>query len=181
MRERRANPRHSCRTRCQLLKGGQKLDATLLDVSRSGLSVHVAVELGQGEQVELRVASELRIRAIAWRTSRTRTGFVVGMMLSELTPGYEALLTGLARRAAPASTHAKPRPRTAEAQRKPAPDPVEPWWRLRVKECDGPRTRVVTLAAPTREAAMARTAREVGTGWEVLEARPAQPLERKPS
>lgn len=177
MQERRGNPRHPCRTRCQLRTGGRKHDAMLVDVSRSGLSVHLAVELGQGEQVELDVTPELHISAIAWRTSRTRTGYVIGMMLSELTPAYESLLLGLERRAQPRAA-ASPKAPVAEPERKPPPDSTEPWWRLRVKECDGPRTRVVTLAAPTRVAAIERTAQEIGAGWEVLEARPTAPAGR---
>lgn len=186
MREKRATPRHPLRSRCQLHRGRKKVDATLVDVSRSGLAIHVATELAQGEPVVITIPPDLRVDAIAWRTSRTRTGYVIGMMLSDLAPGYEAMLAGLERRASrPASRAAKPvaAPATAptEPERKPAAPYVGPWWRLRVKESDGPRTRVVMLAAPSRAAAIEQTVREVGAGWEVLEALPAPPLERKPS
>lgn len=185
MREKRATPRLPLRSRCQLHRGRKKIDATLVDVSRSGLAIHVATEVAQGEPVVVTIAPDLRVDAIAWRTSRTRTGYVIGMMLSDLTPAYEAMLAGLERRAPrPVNRAVKPVAPAAPppgAERKLAPPNVGPWWRLRVKECEGPRTRVVMLAAPSRAAAIEQTVREVGAGWDVLEALPAPPLERKPS
>jgi hypothetical protein len=41
---------------------------------------------------------------------------------------------------------------------------------MRVKDSGGNRTRLVALAAPSREEAIARTLAEIGAGWEILEA-----------
>jgi hypothetical protein len=150
-----------------------------VDVSRSGLSVQVDAELGQGDEVELSVEPGIHIRAIAWRSRRTRTGFVVGMMLSEISPEYETLIARCEARGRP--TAARPRklpplpPRPTAPPPPAAPEPAEtplhePWWRLRVKETDGPRTRSVTLAAPSRALALEKAAAELGAGWEILEA-----------
>jgi len=143
----------------------------LVDVSRSGLSVQVDTEFGQGDEVELAVEPGIRIRAIAWRSRRSRTGFVIGMMLSEVSPEYETLVE---RNEARSRLRPKPRPapsepRPVESQPAEAPPP-EPWWRLRVKETDGPRTRTVTLAAPSRALALEKASAELGAGWEVIEA-----------
>ena len=182
MRERRASPRHACRVPCQIHVGRQRHDATLVDVSRSGFSIRIGVELSQAEQVELVVDAKLRIQAIAWRISRTRTGFLVGMMLSEVSPAYEALVEGAERRQRPPQAAkqaaADGARRVVERERKPEPPPSESWWRLRVKECDGPRTRNVTLSAPTEALAIEKALVEIGAGWEILEARPTKPLER---
>jgi hypothetical protein len=171
MRERRGSPRHRCRVPCVLRQGAKEAQGVLLDVSLSGLSVQTSVELGQGDEVEV-AAGKLRVPAIAWHARRTRSGFVVGMMLSGVSLDYERFVEGLA---PPRARAAGPRPPLTEIRQ------PESWWKLRVKEVDGPRTRVVTLAAETRERAVEQALREIGGGWEVLEARPTTPGERKAS
>ena len=57
--------------------------------------------------------------------------------------------------------------RTASAAASPA---AELWWRLRVKDGDGNRTRVVAIVAASREEAIAGALAEIGGGWEILEA-----------
>jgi hypothetical protein len=42
-----------------------------------------------------------------------------------------------------------------------------------VKETCGPRTRVLTLAAASAEDAAAQSLAEMGSGWEVIEVKPA--------
>jgi hypothetical protein len=44
---------------------------------------------------------------------------------------------------------------------------------VRLEDVSGPRSRVVTLAAVSREAAAAGSLAEVGAGWEVVEVAPA--------
>jgi len=65
----------------------------------------------------------------------------------------------------------------------PPPPPPELWWRLRVKDCDGNRTRVVAIVAASREEAIAGTLAETGGGWEILEAEiaPRAPTTKKAS
>ena len=185
MRDRRASPRHSCRIACQVHIGKDRHDATLVDVSSSGFSIRIDVELAQADHVELVVDAELRIHAIAWRINRTRTGFLVGMMLSEVSPAYEALVerTDRRRRPPPAApqVEADSARLVVEPESKPEPPASESWWRLRVKECDGPRTRNVTLSAATQALAIDKALLEIGPGWEVLEARPTKPIERSGS
>lgn len=172
MRDRRGSPRYRCNLRCELQRARKKHPAVLLDVSRSGLSVQIDQELAQGDEVELLVDRDIRIRAIAWRARPTRGGFLVGMMLSEVSAGYEALLERHeVRRPPPASHSLPPAPARPEAPQRP-----ERWWRLRVKEVDGPRTRTVMLAAASRSVALEKAIGELGAGWEVIEAGP-KPVE----
>jgi hypothetical protein len=171
VRDRRGSPRYRCNLRCELQRGRKKHPAVLLDVSRSGLSVQIDHELAQGDEVELLVDRDVRIRALAWRTRPTRAGFTVGMMLSEVSAPYEALI---------GRYEARSRPPVRSAQQPPPAEPAKPaapavpesecWWRMRVKETDGPRTRTVMLAAHSRSAAIAKAVEEMGRGWEVIEA-----------
>ena len=167
----------------------------MLDVSLSGLSVQTTLDLAQGDEVEIEIAEGVRmtVKALAWNTRRVRRGderfFVVGMMLAEVGPDYETLVIRVAgsrparaaARSAPAAPAAggEPAPaRSAPAAERKAPPTVAgprrlPWWRLRVKETTGPRTRLVTLAAASAEDAKAQSLAEMGDGWEVIDVRPA--------
>jgi hypothetical protein len=162
----------------------------LLDVSLSGLSLQTALPLAQGDEVEVEIAEgRVRVRALAWNARRVRRGqetlSVVGMMLAEVGPDYEALVLRIAgarpsRTPAKAEAPAKGEPGPAarpQPQRRLPPPPSAPrrlpWWRLRVKQTQGSRTRMVTLAAASAEDAAAQSLAEMGEGWEVLEVRPA--------
>jgi hypothetical protein len=195
VRERRRAPRYRCRLRCTLRHGRQSDDALVLDVSLSGLLVQTSFVLGQGDDVALEIADgPVRLHALAWHSRGQRRAakptFFVGMMLSDVGPDYEALVARIAgnqpaRRtaAAPRAPAAGPTPETGPASvpsaasplpisKHPPPLPTTraSWWRLRIKQVDGPRTRVVTLAAPSKEQAISQSLAELGEGWEVLEA-----------
>jgi hypothetical protein len=194
VKERRRSPRHRCRLRCLVRRAGQRDEATVLDVSLSGLSLQTTLELAQGDEVELEIGDGARVRvlALAWNARRVRrageTSNVVGMMLSEVGPDYEALVGRVAAsRAKPAARPPAPTPAAplSTASQAPPPQPVRRapppllgprpllWWRLRVKETNGPRTRLVTLAAASAEDAATQSLAEMGGGWEVLEVKPA--------
>jgi hypothetical protein len=207
MKERRRAPRHRCRLRAELLRGAKRFEASLLDVSLSGLSLQAGVALPQGEPVELAIEGGVRVKALAWHTHRLKKPgpptFKIGMMLAEVGPEYEALVTRVAASrpaprptpadaaapAAPSAPQQRPSladlvartaplralaaaPAAAPAARRgapPIPSKRPPWWRLRLKEKSGTRSRVVTLAAASEEAAVAGSLAEAGPGWEVLE------------
>jgi hypothetical protein len=167
MRERRGAPRYRCLLPCVLRIGKKRHEARVLDLSTTGLSIRTELELSQGDEVELVIEPAIQFQAIAWRTTRTRSGFVTGMMLSNECSAYDALVgRQVARRPAPGAIASAPKPPV------PAPRGPDPWWRVRVKDSGGTRTRLVALAAPSREEAIARTLAEIGGGWEILEAEP---------
>ena len=165
MRERRGATRYRCQMPCVLRIGKKRHEAKVLDLSSSGLSIRTELELSQGEEVELLIEPAVQFLAIAWRTMRTRSGFVTGMMLSNECSAYDALVERqAARQSAPGAIARAPKPPVPPLR---APDP---WWRVRVKDGGGNRTRLVALSAPSREEAIARTLAEIGGGWEILEA-----------
>jgi PilZ domain len=189
VRERRRSPRYRCRLPCGIRHGAERDDGTLLDVSLSGLLVQTTLELTQGDPVDLEINGQLKVTALAWHSRRARRGReamnVVGMMLSEVGPDYERFVGGLEqRRAAAAPPRPAPEPPAAStacaAEEAPSPEPVRrappplpqrlTWWRLRVKAKDAPRTRIVTLAAASRDEAIERSLAEMGEGWEILDA-----------
>jgi hypothetical protein len=209
MKERRRAPRHRCRLRAELLRGAKRFEASLLDVSLSGLSLQAGLALPQGEPVELAIEGGVRVKALAWHTHRLKkpgpATFKIGMMLAEVGPDYEALVSRVAAsrpaaRPTPAADAETPAPPPAATQQSPSladlvartaplralaaapaavpaerrggpplPSKRPPWWRLRLKEKSGTRSRVVTLAAASEEAAVAGSLAEAGPDWEVLE------------
>jgi hypothetical protein len=203
MNERRRTPRHRCRLKAEIRRGGQRHEASLLDVSLSGLSIQVGIALAQGDLVDVTIDGQVRVKALAWHTHRLKRAgaptYVIGMMLSEVGPEYETLVARVAGsrpapRPAPAATgaaaeSAPPAAPAADAAPKgadapsagpaprrgapPVPTRRAPWWRLRIKQTNGSRSRVVTLAAASKEEAVAGSLAEAGEGWEVLEVVPA--------
>lgn len=165
MQERRGATRYSCQLGCVVQIGAQRHDATVFDLSSSGLAIRTQLDLAQGDEVALVIDSTVHVSAIAWRTGRTRRGFLVGLMLSAESADFDALVGRFAARHAPTSAPDATQPCAAP------PAPAEHWWRLRVKDNDGNRTRVVALAAPSRDDAIARALLEIGGGWEILEAK----------
>jgi len=176
MKERRRGPRYRCQIRGELRRGGKSLPVLVRDVSRAGLSVQLDTDLAQGDEVDLAFGSGIRIRAIAWRSRRGRNGFVIGMMLSEVTPEYEALVERGERHAAPSAAPPRSSNGKSVPGLPPRPRESDAWWRLRVKESDGPRTRIVTLAAASRTIALEKAIAELGPGWEVIEAQLKSPV-----
>lgn len=203
MGERRRAPRYRCRLRAEIRHAGRRHDASLLDVSLSGLSIQTAVALAQGEPVDVAIEGQVRVKALAWHAHRVKRpgppSYLIGMMLSEVGPEYESLVARVAgRRAVPprpadaAAPAAPPGVAAAQEQAAPAvtaarearsaaapaaprcgapPLPARPrhWWRLRIKQSQGTRSRLVTLAAATRDEAVAASLAEAGEGWEVVE------------
>jgi len=187
MRDRRGAIRYRCQLRCVLGRGTARHDASVLDLSSSGLSVRTTRDFAQGDEVELLIEPNIQFQAIAWRTTRTRSGFVVGMMLSHPCSEYEALVGRHAARTPRAA--ATPTATEAPAQVTAPPPPLSPpsqaelWWRLRVKDGDGNRTRAVAIVAASREDAIGGALAEIGGGWEILEAEiaPRAPATKKVS
>jgi hypothetical protein len=178
VRERRAAPRYRCQLPCILLIGKKRHEAKVLDLSSSGLSIRTGLDLAQGDEVEVTIEPAIQFQAIAWRTMRTRTGFVIGMMLSDQSSAFDALVERHeARQPAPGAIESAPKPPVPPLRSR-APDP---WWRVRVKEVGGNRTRLVALAAPSRDEAIARSLAEIGGGWEILEAELTLRAQAKPN
>ena len=175
VRDRRGASRYRCQLPCVLQRRKERHDATVLDLSSSGLSIRTKLDIAQGDEVELLIEPAIQFQAIAWRTKRTQSGFIIGMMLSNVCPAYEGLLERHAARrpaATPTATATAATESPAQAAEPPPPPPPPPaelWWRLRVKDCDGNRTRVVAIVAASREEAIAagRSPRsaEAGRSW----------------
>jgi len=198
VRDRRGATRYRCQLPCVARVGKGRHDVTVIDLSSSGLSIRTTLDLTQGDEVELLIEPAIQFQAIAWRTTRTQSGFNVGLMLSNVCPAYEGLVerhaarrpaatptataTATATTATVATATATEHPAQAAAP-PPPPPPAELWWRVRVKDCDGNRTRVVAIVAASREEAIAATLAEIGGGWEILEAEiaPRAPTTKKVS
>jgi hypothetical protein len=186
LRERRRAPRYRCRLRCALRAGRRTDDALVLDVSLSGLLVQTSLAFGQGDDVDVEIEGGVRIKALAWHARRVRRGseesFLVGMMLSEVGSEYETFVGRIAgahpapkpqAKQSPNATEAAPARAAARPERTLPPMPTRraaSWWRLRIKQVDGPRTRVVTLSAGSKEQAIAQSLAELGEGWEIIDA-----------
>jgi len=145
----------------------------ILDLSEGGLSIRTEMEIDQGES--LRVCFQtpdgeaIEVDSLLWHSRRVRSresgedAWVLGLMVSNACEAYSRLAPG-----AQAQRSEPPSPSVASE-----PDALEEddllGFRIRVKQCVGPRTRLLTLSATSDEEARALAVTHLGDDWEVLE------------
>jgi Tfp pilus assembly protein PilZ len=175
MGEQRVARRFRRRTACELRADGREQRAIVLDVSRTGLFVQTSARLSPGSQVEVLVQFEgqpepmlLRARVARQKavpsnlTSVAQGG--IGLRLVEAPPSFYRMIGeqdgGPTTPPRPAQA---PPPKAAQAAAA-----ALPRFRVRVKQTDGPRSRILDIMAETAERARAAALAEVGAGWEAL-------------
>jgi len=173
-----------CKLSCEIAQSNRRrIKARVVTLSEGGLAVVTDLDFDHGESLQLRIQPALGgksicVSAIIWNdrspsksgtSSRLRR---YGCVVSQPTQSYLALLDQLAPK--PTSLAlvpvAVPRPRDLESesvepnlprsreiQPPPKTDPEEclPYFRIRMKQIGGPRTRILTIRA--RSATQAET------------------------
>ena len=173
-----------CKFPCEIVQSNRRrVQAQIVTLSEGGLAVVTGLDFEQGDPIRLLIKSGLGggsigVSAIVWNdrspasaenSSRLRR---YGCVVWQPSDSYLALLDRLAPQATrpepvpiavprprdPASESAEPNlPRSREIQPPPKPEPEEslPYFRVRMKQIGGPRTRILTLRA--RSASQAET------------------------
>jgi Tfp pilus assembly protein PilZ len=173
------------RMACELRAEGRQQRAIVLDFSRTGLFVQTSARLAPGTPVELWIQFEDQREPILVRATVARQKAVppnltsvaqggVGLRILDAPRAYYDLLgedgtdPGETRppvpRAGPPAA-ARGAATRAAAQ---AAAPALPRFRVRIKQSDGPRSRVLDIVAETAERACAAALQQVGAGWEAL-------------
>ena len=170
---RRKGERLKVRFPCDLTFGRERVSGMVLDLSAGGLSVSSDRRAQQGEVVFARLhpkgRSSIDVEALVWnvRTVRSRdTGMIsarLGLVLSEAPDEFLDLLKS--KRPPPV---AKPR-QPDEPANGVEPPPAERRFRVRVKQSDSKRTRVILVFAESVGDAAEKGLAEVGAGWDLLE------------
>ncbi len=180
MGQRRAAKRFRRRMACELIADGRPQRAIVLDVSSTGMFVQTSTRLVPGTPVDLQLRFEANDEPIAIRARVVRHRAVpanltsiaqggIGLRIVDAPPSFYERLRGQDDDAATERNPAGPVARRPA----PAPAPSGPRFRVRVKQTDGPRSRIVDVAAETADAARAMALAELGSGWEALGADPA--------
>jgi hypothetical protein len=163
---------------CEIKADGRQQRAIVLDLSRSGLFVQTSARLSPGSTVELWLPCEERSEPIILRAAVARQKAVpsnltsvaqggVGLRILDAPRAYYEMIgespplpgrVGRAPAQAPAAEAAPPPPRAAE----------RPRFRVRVKQSDGPRSRILDVFEETAERACAAALAQMGAGWEAL-------------
>lgn len=154
---------------CELKAEGRGQRAIVIDFSRTGLFVQTSARLSPGAQVELWLQFEDQREPIMLRAAVARQKAVPSNLTSVAQGGIGLRIVDAPRayyelcgeEPAPAPA---PRPASAET----APAPALPRFRVRVKQSDGPRSRILDIVAETAERACAAALAQVGAGWEAL-------------
>jgi hypothetical protein len=175
--ERRKSARMSCRFPCEIFGTGSQDTGMVLDLSQGGLSIRTAFEAEQGESLTVRFKAPggeaIEVDTLLWHVRRLRDNGggkgirVLGLMISSACEAYSRLLPEA--QGAPC----EPADRTEVGGPDADDDGELTHFRIRVKQCSGPRTRVLTLSAESQEEARTLAVTQLGSDWEVLELLPA--------
>jgi hypothetical protein len=182
MKTARRSERIKRRVTCELALDGRRYRGIVLDLSESGVFVQTEATPAPGSRLRLRfhdadgAAFEVDASVARRQVAPPQLASVVrgglGLRVHAPPPSYLDLLARAGEPAAGAraggagrSGHGAARP--AAAPRPPDPPPGDPF-RVRVKQCDGPRSRTVAVRAPSEQEAAKRVLADLGRGWEVL-------------
>ncbi len=195
--------RTRCKLRCEIvLAGKRRQQARVVSLSEGGLALVADLRLEQGEPIRLLVSPgegqpTIRVSGIVWNDQPfngssgparlRRIGCIVSdpsrsflALLDRLMPSsstFEAVPIPVARPVAPQADRPEPDlPRSRELQPPPKPEPEEslPYFRVRMKQIGGPRTRILTLRARSATQAEQLAHEELGrvvsdsAGWGIL-------------
>jgi len=185
MPERRKTKRVPCRLRCRVAKGREQVRSRIIDVSEGGLCLILPVWLKPNQEFEISIdvpgTGLARVQAKIWHIRRERIQstnnrvWIAGAMLVDADAAYAKLLAAagaVSRDIDPAAPGKPNRPGLTKA---PEPiDAIDPKvYRIRCKETGGPRSRVLSLAADSKEQARSLAIRDLGSTWTVLAIREA--------
>lgn len=167
-----------------------------MSLSEGGFSVEAPLRVDQGDPLRVRILPHrkgraLEVEGIAWgdqpvRRARERAGGLrlLVCVLSDPPSEFLELLQGLLPRyTAPAERpvralprpHSEPEepnlPRSFEPLPPPKPKPVEelPFFRIRLKQTGGPRTRIVSIRARSTADAEALALEQCSGPWKLLD------------
>jgi hypothetical protein len=160
---------------CEILHEGRAQRAIVLDVSRTGLFVQTAARLAPGTEVELQLRLEANAEPIRLRATVARQKAVPAQLTQVAHGGVGLRILEAPREYFHAIGEPAPWPAAAPGRSAPAnaaaatlaPE-VKPRFRVRVKQREGPRSRILDIAAETPERACALALVAVGPGWEAL-------------
>ena len=195
--------RIECRLKCEIvLSKSRRVRGRVVSLSEGGLAVVADLDLDHGDPIRLMLEPDggrkpIKVSAIVWNdlsaspSGRTTCIRKVGCVVSDPSRAYLALMDvldpGLMGSRPAAIPVARPRvvdpevsepdlPRSRELQPPPKTEPEEslPYFRVRVKQIGGPRTRILTLRARSATQAERQALGEIANisgcsdGWAVL-------------
>lgn len=164
---------------CEIETDGRQQRAIVLDLSRTGLFVQTSARLAPGTTVEVRLAAEERREPILVRATVARQKAVPSNLTSVAQGGVGLQILDAPRAYYELIGERPPLPGRAAGEATPgstetaAPPDGRPLFRVRVKQSDGPRSRILEVFEESAERACAAALAQVGTGWEALGAEQA--------
>lgn len=167
MSERRKSPRTQCRLGCLIHRGRERIRARVLDISESGFCVLSAEELVKGQSlvvvIDVPNHGPAKVRADVWHVRRSKSPssgkkiWSAGMLLVKSDDTYERLF-------APTIFD------SCEQEDVPQDEPDDlKVFRVRVQLRGEPRSRLLTLAAGTRQEAGQLALADLDHSWTITE------------
>jgi len=193
-----------CKLQCEIVQPNKRsIPARLVTLSEGGFTVITTLSLGQGESIRVLIKPDvggapIKVSGIVWNEEETAGVGAssrlhrLGCVVSEPPPAYLAILDRLdppsarpmvvpiavpiIRRDHDAESVEPDLPRSRELQPPPKRESEEtlPYFRIRMKQIGGPRTRILTLRARSASHAEQLALDELArictdsAGWSVL-------------
>ncbi len=192
-----------CKLQCEIVQPNQRpVPARLVSLSEGGFAIITTLGLGQGESIRVLIKPDqggapIKVSGIVWNEAETAPVASasrlhrLGCVVSDPPPAYLAILDRLdppssrpqpmpvaiplrPAQADPAAEVDLPRSRELQPPPKREPEETLPYFRIRMKQIGGPRTRILTLRARSASHAeqlaldeLARVCSDAA-GWGVL-------------
>jgi Tfp pilus assembly protein PilZ len=165
---------------CNVTFEGQQHSGLVIDVSPGGLFIQTSAKAKPGDQLDLNLSLPGEARKLPLQVEVVRKVVVpprllavahggVGVRILNAPEAYYKFMETLG--IGSGTAEFKPESRGAETSKKTPVAGAQPQqsYRVRVKQTEGPRSRILDVAASSEEDARSQALAELGEGWRVLQ------------
>lgn len=165
---------------CDLTFEGQQHSGLVLDVSPGGLFVQTSAKAKPGDRLDIKLSLPGESQKLPLQVEVVRKVVVpprllaiahggVGVRILNAPEAYYNFMGSLGIGSDPGEFKADPNRANASGEGAGAGEPPGQRYRVRVKQTQGPRSRVLDVTAGDEEGARSQALAELGEGWEVLQ------------
>jgi hypothetical protein len=165
---------------CNVTFEGQQHNALVLDISPAGLFIQTSVKAKPGDRLDLKLSIpgetqrlSLQVEIVRKLTVPARLLAVahggVGVRILNAPEAYYNFIKALGSGTGSGEIKSKSAGQKTPTEGAAAAEQPQRNYRVRVKQIQGPRSRILDVAAGSEEDARSRALAELGEGWGVLQ------------
>ena len=165
---------------CQLTFEGRQHSGLVIDVSPGGLFIQTSAKVKPGDRLDLQLSLPGEAHKLPLQVEVARMRVVPPLLLAAAQGGigvrilnapeaYYNFMGSLGIGSDPGESKADSSGEGASGEGAGAREPPGQSYRVRVKQTQGPRSRLLDVTASDEEGARSQVLNELGEGWEVLQ------------